>query len=362
VCDREQLLQSISIRTADYRAGEIPAITPEYVNAWIRQFEQFGFNEQHQLTILHEIDRVLSRFYIIKVRAIAFWQNMIQSQAFFGPDPRAGVAATKFLRIQRKGNSQNELLDLIAEAVQQQYGLRLDDCGVQPNKYIYVDDCIYSGNTIAHDLEEWLPEAVERVPLSTFTFGSHSIGVYRLQKVRNRFMREKGISIQHISATNLQFKNNFPWDGNVSDCYWPRELALSDDALAYVEELKHRRQGLFPGPRLFRPNGNPHEEKIFSSVDARDMIEHAFLRAGLHIMSLPQNPNRNMRPMGYEYLESLGFGALPIFYRNISNNAPLALWWGDPNEGYPLNQWQPLFLRKPNQPGYIPIVIREHLQ
>ncbi len=350
VCDRQQLLQSIAATAADYRAGEIPVLRPEYVDSWVRQFAQFGFNEQHQLTILSETGRILNRFYINKERATAFCQNIIKNQATFGADPRLGVAGTKFLRIQRKGNSQNELLDLMAEAVQQQYGLRLEDCGAEPSRYVYLDDCIYSGNTVAHDLEGWLPDATERVPLTILTFGLHSIGVSRLYKVRNRFMQEKGIAVQHVAATNLQLKNNPSWDGNVSDCYWPREIAGVHDADEYIQELKRRREGLRPGPRLFRPNGNPYREEIFSSAEARDTIEYAFLRAGLHIMNLPQNANRNMRPMGYEYLESLGFGALPAFYRNISNNAPLALWWGDPNEGYPLNQWQPLFLRKPNEP------------
>jgi hypothetical protein len=360
MCDRQTLLQSIATTAEDYRAGEIDALTPEAVDSWVRQFEQFGFTEQYQLTILSEMDRILGRFYINRERAVAFCQNIIKRQATFGADLGAGVAATKFLQIQRKGSSQNELLELLAEAVRQEYGLVLAHCGADPSRYLYLDDCIYSGNTIAHDLEDWLPQARERVPLTILTFGSHSIGVSRLYKVQRRFMQEKHIAIDFLSAKNLQLRNNPFREGNVSDCYWPRELAGVNDAADYIAELRRRREGQQYGPRLYRPNGNPHREEIFSSAEARDTIEYAFLKAGLHIMSLPQNANQHMRPMGYEYLESLGFGALPVFYRNISNNAPLALWWGDPNEGYPLNQWRPLFLRKPNEPGMcIPIGLEQ---
>ncbi len=359
MCDRQRYLESIAAITTDYRAGEIPAITPEHVDTWVRQFEQFNFDEQHQLTILSEMERILRRFYISRATATGFLQDIIGNQDIFGADPRAGVAGTKFLRIQRKGNSQNELLELMAEAVQQQYGLRLDDCGADPTKYIYLDDCIYSGNTLAHDLENWFPQANDRVPLTTLTFALHTIGIWRLYRLQRRFLQEKGIRIEYRAPRSLQLKNNPSGDGNFSDCYWPREIAGFCEADNYIAELRRKREGQQRGPRVYRPNGNPYREEIFSSADARDNIEYAFLRAGLHIMRIPQNANQHMRPMGYEYLESLGFGALPVFYRNISNNAPLALWWGDPNEDYPLNQWQPLFLRKPNEPGCIPIVMPE---
>jgi hypothetical protein len=167
MCDRQQLLQSIAATTADYRAGAIPAITPEHVDAWVRQFQQFNFDEQHQLIILGEMDRILKRYYVSQETATGFLQGIIGSQAIFGADPSVGVAGTKFLRIQRKGSSQNELLDLMAEAVEQQYGFGLDDCGENPDRYLYLDDCIYSGNTIAHDLENWFPQANEGVPVTT---------------------------------------------------------------------------------------------------------------------------------------------------------------------------------------------------
>ena len=58
-----------------------------------------------------------------------------------------------------------------------------------------------------------------------------------------------------------------------------------------------------------------------------------------------------MRPMGYEYLESLGFGSVFITYRNIANNCPLVLWWGDTtySPNHPFSSWYPLFPRKVNK-------------
>jgi hypothetical protein len=75
------------------------------------------------------------------------------------------------------------------------------------------------------------------------------------------------------------------------------------------------------------------------------------LVAGVHIVSLSKDPKPQMRPLGYDTLLTLGFGGLLITYRNISNNCPLALWWGDPDapENHPLSQWYPLFPRRINE-------------
>ncbi len=351
MCDRQQALQAIATTVADYRTGEVIPITTETVDAWVRQFEQFGFTAEYQFTILTELNRILKRFYIKQEFAQRLLQSLIKNTQIFGEDLIAGITGTKFLRIQQKGNSQNELVDLLDETLQQEYGITSEECGEDPSRYIYLDDCIYTGNHAAHDLENWLPQAKERVPLDTLTFALHTIGIQRLYKTRNRFRQEKGIIIEHKAPKTYQLKNNPSRDGNYSECYWPQEVAGFNECTEYIAELRQRCEGKAYGPRLFRPNGNPYREEIFSSAGARDVIEYAFLRARLHIMSLPQNVNPTMRPMGYEYLESLGFGALPVIYRNISNNAPLALWWGDPNGGYPLNQWQPLFSRQANDPG-----------
>ena len=65
--------------------------------------------------------------------------------------------------------------------------------------------------------------------------------------------------------------------------------------------------------------------------------------------------------MGYEYLESFGFGATFISYRNIANNCPLALWWGDPDApaSHPFSKWYPLFSHKANESAWGPDTPRQ---
>src|SRR5450755_4549701 len=56
------------------------------------------------------------------------------------------------------------------------------------------------------------------------------------------------------------------------------------------------------------------------------------------------------RVLGFMKLISLGFGTFFVTYRNISNNCPLVLWWGDPSypSTHPLGKWYPLFPRRTN--------------
>jgi hypothetical protein len=93
---------------------------------------------------------------------------------------------------------------------------------------------------------------------------------------------------------------------------------------------------------LFREPGTPPVETLFSSPAGRRIVERAFLRAGAFLhLNCATAPHQ--RPLGYEVLESLGFGSLFITYRNIANNCPLAFWWSrNPDV------WYPLFPRRVN--------------
>ena len=69
-------------------------------------------------------------------------------------------------------------------------------------------------------------------------------------------------------------------------------------------------------------------------------LPDTLLASGLHIRSICPYLNVYQRPLGNMVLETFGFGALVVTFRNCPNNAPLALWAGDP--------WYPLFPRKTN--------------
>ena len=92
-------------------------------------------------------------------------------------------------------------------------------------------------------------------------------------------------------------------------------------------------------PHLRTP-GQVGGKGIFSSDEARQLLEEEFLKAGVRIRQMCPNLNKYQRPLGNMLLETLGFGSLIVTFRNCPNNAPLALWAGDP--------WHPLFPRTTN--------------
>jgi hypothetical protein len=341
---REVLLKSIADTIADYRYGEIPAPTPDHVDRWVRQFDH-----SDQQTILEEMGRILRTTYVSRRRAERFVRGLVTSRKVFGPSPATALRDTRFLRIQRKGNSQNDLLELGDTILQAEYGFGIDACGVAPpSLYIYLDDCVFSGNTAWHDLEVWLPSATADSTLHLVFFGVYKRGIDYVRRSIRAATRSLRLSIRSW----LEFQN-YPGNERRYDCIWPRDLGGDPYVDTYVAWLRERNRDQPHRLRLFRPAETPVEEAIFSSPAARDVVEQAFLRAGAYIVSLPTNPKAEMRPLGYEYFDSLGFGATLVTYRNIANNCPLALWWGDPSQhrSHPFSKWYPLFPRSVNAPG-----------
>lgn len=332
---RQTLLHSLALTIADYRQGEITAIDPAHVDRWVQQFDA-----SDQATILEEMDRVLKAYYVSRARAEAFIDWFLVKQDIFGSNPKEGVQHTTFLRVQRGGDSQRDLLVLVDRVLQAKYGLTIDQCGLASMNYVYVDDGLFSGNTALYDLKDWLLQAEANTTLHLVFFAIYSSGFTYLRGQLAALARQQRVTVKYWW---LQEFRNLPRHGQRYECLWPR--AFSDHALvdAYVQELTIRGHAKGWNPRLFRPATIPRQETLFSSPLARDVVERAFLEVGVYLVSLPGEAKPEMRPLGYEKLESLGFGATFVTYRNIANNCPLVLWWGDSDKSYPLNQWYPLF-------------------
>ena len=93
-------------------------------------------------------------------------------------------------------------------------------------------------------------------------------------------------------------------------------------------------------PRLRTP-GQVGTLGFFSSDAGRQVLEQEFLKAGVRIREGNRNLGEFQRPLGNMMLDTIGFGSLIVTFRNCPNNAPLALWAGNP--------WYPLFRRTSNK-------------
>lgn len=343
---RQGLLQSIATIIADYRQDEIPPIDVNHVDRWIRQFQKVGFDTDNQIVILEQIERILQSYYFSYAKSEDFIAKVLASQILFGSNPTSAIRNVKFLQIQTKGNSQNDLLRLCDQILKTKYEIMLHECGNSPFSYIYIDDCLYSGNRVRRDISSWLPSAVKGTTLHLIFFAAHTEG---LKYSKSEIIKAAEIYEISVKFWKLYEFNNSRWNSSNFDCFWADEFSGEEYVDRYVQKVNEQRQASNKNlPPLFRPNNTQTQESIFSSPDARKILESAFLKAGAYIFSLPKSPNQNMRPLGYDYLQSLGFGSFFVTYRNTANNCPLALWWGDPNKPYPLNEWYPLLPRTVN--------------
>ena len=347
---RDILLESLANTIADYRQGEIDPITASHVNRWVNQFDV-----DDQIIILAEMDMIMKRFYFSKVQVKAHVRQFIKNEIVGKYDPVTRISQVNFLNIQTKGESQKELLKIVDEILQEDYGFTTTDVSSKEliTTHVYIDDALYTGNRICYDLIEesnehaWLRSGVQaRSKLLIYTIANHLQGTNFVEKKVRPVLREKDIS--GTSKWSLLIDNNRI---GKMEYLWPKEIvgdSIIDPYIVSVRKLLSRYNQT--DYRIFRDSNVPIQETLFSSLRARDVVEKAFLKNGIRIINACREPAKPMRPLGYTAYTSLGFGTFLVTYRNIANNCPLVLWWGDRTmpSSHPFSVWYPLFPRKTN--------------
>lgn len=325
--EREDLIKSIVSTTSDYRSADNEMPTRDRVDRWVKQFDAAV-----QLPILRELDHALKKTYFSRKGVERFLRGLISTEKLAGSDPCAFWKSIRFLDVQGGGNSQREMLGLFDSLLKKKCNFGIDEYGKTPKAYFYLDDAIFTGNRVRGDLEKWIRgEAPKEAKVHVATIALHSGGQYYARSRIAGVAKEakKNIDISWWRAIELEDRKS---ETNNSDVLRP--TVIPDDPLVkkYVEEMAHK-------PYL-RKAGNVGANAIFSSDAGRQLLEQEFLKAGAKIRNLCPNLGDTQRPLGHMTLETLGFGSLIVTFRNCPNNAPLALWAGDP--------WYPLFPRVTN--------------
>jgi hypothetical protein len=346
---RYELLESLAHTLSDYRQGEITPINPEHVERWLKQFDPAD-----QMIILSEMNFIMKRFYLSRIRIKRYLQGFLKKCLIAQQDPLTVLPHIHFLNIQLKGSSQKTLLGLIDEILQEDYAYDLARCKHQPEKIcVYIDDASYTGNNLRYDLtygpdaRAWIPnESLPDSKLLIYSIVMHQSAIdYARPFIANAAI-EKGIKYTHHYSILVDNTNSAQ---SKIEVLWPQE---PDDNLRthpYIAELRtifsqRNWSGLFRSPHL------PRQETLFSSLQNRRVVEQAFLQKGIQLVTNIQKPAPSIRPLGYMKLQTLGFGTFLTTYRNIANNCPLVLWWGDPTmpASHPFSRWYPLLPRKTN--------------
>lgn len=343
---RGLLLQSLAVTIADYRQNEIAPIKASHVERWLNQFD-----ESDQMVILEEMDMLMKRFYFSKNRVKESIRAFLKERVLKGRNPVTVLPHVSFLRIQTSGSSQIAMLELVDEILQEDYNCPLSMIGSEEiHTYIYVDDGIYTGNKLRYDLTDsdgttgWISlRPSSQCGLLVYTIAGHKAGIDYVRNHLKSAADRKDMRL--LRDTTLMIENTREFGVNI-EVLWPERIPGDTLVDSYVFTLGQVRVN-----NLFRPVSLlSMPERFFSSGNARRVIEQAFLKKGIQIVQASQNPAPSMRPLGYMKLSSLGFGTLFVTYRNIANNCPLVLWWGDPSylQSHPLGMWYPLFPRRTN--------------
>ena len=359
------LLESLASTIADYRQGEIDSVTASHVDRWVNQFDA-----DDQLVILAETDTIMKRFYLSKMQVKAHVRRFIHDEIIGKYNPATRISEVDFLNIQTKGESQKELLKIVDEILQEDYALTTADALSKEHitTYIYIDDALYTGNRLCYDLideineKAWLRGSVQaRSKLVIYTIANHLKGTNFVEKKVRPVLREKDIS--STSKWSLLIDNSRT---GKMEYLWSKEIVGDNIIDPYIATIrKALTQYNQADYRIFRDSNAPTQEKLFSSPQARDVVEKAFLKNGIRIINACREPAKSMRPLGYTAYISLGFGTFLVTYRSIANNCPLVLWWGDKTmpSSHPFSIWYPLFPRKTNIQSSLmeyDIIVDEH--
>lgn len=333
MAERDDLLESIATTIADYREGEIEQPTPEHVDRWVRQFDR-----EHRLPILREMNHVLPKTYVSNAQMKDFILDLVRNDELVGKTPKRLWRRTVFLDLQTAGTSQQHALSLMNDALQRELGFGISECGGEPRRYVYIDDSLFTGNRIKNDLISWITTLPREtaVQLHVICYVLHTGGHHYANQGIEAAAATRGVRLKSHWWRALEFEDQLISINN-SDVLRPSALPEDDDVRAYVEAMHYK--------PVFRSADGVGSKKLFSSGTGRVLLEQEFLRAGVQIRKLAPQLNQYQRPLGNSVLETLGFGTMFATYRNCPNNAPLALWAGDP--------WYPLLPRRTNAPVHI---------
>ena len=332
ISERHSLLASIASTIRTYRQGELPEPTPEHVDRWASQF-----SAADQVLFLSEFDHVIKQTFLTKTMVQTFLDGLVKNSELVGTNPITFWKKANFLRIQKAGRSQNEMLDLFGYSLTAQCGLDLAQCGSEGGDYIYLDDVLFSGGRIASDLDAWIAtKAPKNAVVHVILMAIHTSGHYYI--ANNRLRKAVAASGKNIDIKFwrlLDFENQKDKRNN-SSVLWPATIPDYEIVHAYVASEKR-----FPLV-LRQPGGTLG---VFSSEVGRQLLEREFLAAGVKIRTLTKTPKDFIRPLGNGGF-GVGFGSLLTTYRNCPNNCPLAMWWGDPDATSGALHWYPLLARK----------------
>lgn len=341
----EVLAKQILDYIQDYRNEDNIQLTVSHILSWAAQF---GADAAFMLA---ELNHLIPKTYLSKESAKKYLHQHLQQlmRDHQYTQLNTFLADTHFLDMQAAGKSQKQLLLLLDEILQTQYGVSYHHYGDYPKKiFVYLDDILATGNTIGWHLIQWLSEKGDdgkenfikiiqkKYYLSVHVFCLHSWGhALKLFHIQKHFEPVTGI------ADKIKWYCDFlPVQNKVASFDKMLNVAVptaekTPSIKAYLASLaatKHEKYA-YRKPYI--------KEMFFSSPMNRIRYENILLSKGIELIANIQSVVKpNVRPLGFmnpDY-KTFGLGTHFFTWRNIPNNCPLVFWWDVAG-----HDWRPLF-------------------
>ncbi len=331
--ERQKLCESVADTIKTYREGEIEQRTAEHVDRWLSQF-----TPENQLSFLREFDHVIDNTFATKDDFSEYLDMLLLEPKLVGSNAQKFWANVTLLDIQKKGFSQQDMIQLLHQRSVEHFGT---EAGTHPNgdEYIYLDDFIFTGGRVKQDLADWVgTKAPASGVLNVIVIARHH-GSYQLERnIRTLFQNSgKKFEVKIWNEENLWIENRKTYRNN-ANVLWPVSYSGEPEIADFAGSLQDK----YPfAPRVL----NSIVAWPFSTESGRQIVEKEFLLAGIKILKRCDNVKANMKPLGFSFF-GLGFGALITSYRNCPNNCPLAMWWGDDHQKQGALNWYPLLPRE----------------
>lgn len=355
--EHNEMISQLALIIANYRREELPLdFDATHVEKWLCQF-----TDECQDVILSETVYILSHWYFNKQYIEEKFLDVIVD--FLCKKYKYGFAQdlcyeTVFVDVQRVGQSQKQLIQMLYSRLDEQYQLKLNLQITEGKRhFVYIDDGLYTGSRARKDLVELLYEIPPDSTLDVFYLVASSNGLaYTADKIaptansRNIIVSLYRLkNIENIRRVNPQYigdsyKKSY---GRSQLCLWPdkdsQKIQRISDYEKYLQSISSKHI-----THLYRESPWNNDCGIFSSVHNRNVVEREFLLKGIEILSSISSP-KGKYPLGYNLWPSFGFGSFCASDLNISNTCPLVLWWGNiEKQGNTLDNWYPLFPRRAN--------------
>lgn len=250
---REILLKSIVGTISDYRADEGLSLDAKHVDTWVNQFDSNG-----SLAVLSEIDHVLKKTYFSKKTVGEFLASVAGLKKLTKDDPAGFWKAARTLHIQKRGNSQTEMLSFFDEKMKSVMGFGVDKCSGKSSNFVYLDDGIFSGNHVVIDFQDWIKdEAPEKGIIHIVVIVLHTGGCYYARKRLQEIAKESGKQLEFVFWRAAEIES-FSNSGGAADVLRLKELPIDKATQEYVQRTCGDKT-----PGLLRPEKEDNTSNVF---------------------------------------------------------------------------------------------------